>query len=69
MLAVIRWASVLRPFAECLPMRSSILQSVVQVWFEIWNYSQHRYNLDENQFLDIYVIQSAYNVLLYPAII
>jgi len=34
MLAVVRWASVLRPFAECLPVRSSIW-SVIQVW--IWD--------------------------------
>ena len=38
--------------------------------FEIWSYSQCGYNLDENQFLDICsVIQSAYNVLMYPTII
>jgi len=38
--------------------------------FEIWSYSQCGYNLDENQFLDIYsVFQSACNVLMYPAII
>ena len=37
--------------------------------FEIWSYSQRGYNLDENQFLDICVIQSACNVLMYPAII
>jgi hypothetical protein len=37
--------------------------------FEIWSYSQRGYNLDENQFLDIYVIQSVCNVLMYPAII
>jgi hypothetical protein len=24
----LRWAFVLRPFAECLPVRSSILQSI-----------------------------------------
>jgi hypothetical protein len=32
-LAVVRWAYVLRPFAECLHVRSSILQSVVYIWF------------------------------------
>jgi hypothetical protein len=26
--AVVRWAFVLRPFAECLPVRSSIVQSI-----------------------------------------
>jgi hypothetical protein len=26
-------ASILKPFAKCLPMRSSILQSIIQVWF------------------------------------
>jgi hypothetical protein len=28
MLAIVRWAFVLRSFAECLPVRSSILQSI-----------------------------------------
>jgi hypothetical protein len=37
--------------------------------FEIWSYSQCGYNLDENQFLDICVIQSACNVWMYLAII
>jgi hypothetical protein len=38
--------------------------------FEIWSYSQRGYSFDENQFLDICsVIQSACNVLIYPAII
>jgi len=39
--------------------------------FLIRSYSQSQcgYNLDENQFLDICVIQSACNVLMYPAII
>jgi hypothetical protein len=38
--------------------------------FEIWSYSQGEYNLNENQFLDIYsVIQSTSNVLMYPTII
>jgi hypothetical protein len=37
--------------------------------FEIWSYSQFGYNLDENQFLDMCVIQSACNVFIYPAII
>jgi hypothetical protein len=32
-LAVVRWAYVFRPFAECLHVRSSILQSVVYIWF------------------------------------
>jgi hypothetical protein len=27
-LAVVRWVLVLRPFAECLPMWSSILQNI-----------------------------------------
>jgi hypothetical protein len=31
MLAVVHWASVLRPFAQCLLVQSSI-QSVIQVW-------------------------------------
>jgi hypothetical protein len=58
-LVVIRWASILRPFAECLPVRSSI-RSVVHVWFEIWSYWQRECNLNENQFLDICsVFQSA----------
>jgi hypothetical protein len=29
MLVVVRWVCVLRPFADCLSVRSSILQSVV----------------------------------------
>jgi hypothetical protein len=33
MLVVVRWTFVLRPFAECLSVRSSILQSAIQVWF------------------------------------
>jgi hypothetical protein len=33
--------------------------------FEIYSYLQCGYNLVENQFLDIYVIQSACNVLIY----
>jgi hypothetical protein len=37
--------------------------------FEIWSYSQRGYNLDENQFLDNCVIQSACNVFMYLAII
>jgi hypothetical protein len=40
-----------------------------QFGFQIWSYSQREYNLDENQFLNIGVIQSACNVLIYPAII
>jgi hypothetical protein len=32
MLAVVHWTSVLGPFAECLPVQSSI-RSVIQVWF------------------------------------
>jgi hypothetical protein len=37
--------------------------------FEICNYSQRGYNLDENPFLNICVIQSACNVFIYPNII
>jgi hypothetical protein len=36
--------------------------------FEIWNYSQLGYNLD-NFFLDICVVQIACNIFMYPAII
>ena len=37
--------------------------------FEIWSYSQRGYQLDGDQFLNICVIQSACNVLMYPVII
>ena len=38
--------------------------------FEIWSYTQHGYNIDEDQFLDIRsVFQSACNVMMYSAII
>jgi hypothetical protein len=37
--------------------------------FEIWSYSLRGYNLDKDQFLDIYVIKNAGNVLTYLAII
>jgi hypothetical protein len=58
------------PFAECLAVRSSILQKASYMFgFELRSYSQRGYNLDENQFLNIYVIQSVYNALMYPAII
>jgi hypothetical protein len=37
--------------------------------FDIWSYPQRGYNLDKNQFLNICVIQSAFNMLMYSAII
>jgi len=34
MLAIIRWAYVINFFAEYFSVRSSILQSIVHVWYE-----------------------------------
>jgi hypothetical protein len=39
-------------------------KALYKLGFEIWSYSQRGYNLDENQFMNIYIIQSAYNILI-----
>ena len=35
MLAIVRWASVLRSFTECLPIQSYIAQTLCKFSFEI----------------------------------
>jgi hypothetical protein len=68
MLTVVHWAYVLRPFAECLPVQSSI-ESSYKFGVEILGYTKRGYNLDD-QVLNIHsVFQCACNVMMYLSMI